>query len=151
LTFLPLIREKTMLGKNNLIFDSIPALVGTWAAVYNYSALSINILGVDPAADTWIEVSNNPLCDPIKYAGTNKTVYGVPVTGNLGAAGSPPDVSEEADIRFALYGPGGPTDTTHGYMCMWSPSCLIWNYIRLVKTGTSSIETQAWLFGQVNT
>lgn len=143
-----------MIAPNNLIFTSIPAAAGLWAACYNYSALSIHLLGLDATSNTWIEVSNNPLCDPRKYPTTCAAVYGVPITGNLAAGGPTATGNENDEVNccFTTYGPGGPSDSTHGTMCVFSPSCLIWNYIRVVKTGGSGgLLTQAWLMGQVTT
>ena len=37
----------------------------------------------------------------------------------------------------------------NGTQVMWSPSCLSWNFIRVVKTGGGAVETVAYLFGQI--
>ena len=143
---------------NNVIFDSSAALAGAWRDINNFSALSIHIIGLEASSDTWIEVSNNPnvlLNQPsLVIPGyntptdivpvTSSSVYGVPITGNLAghATYSPPvlgDSGDEQDISFS----------SDGTQCMWSPSCLIWNFIRVVKTGGGSTETIAYLFGQI--
>ena len=144
---------------NNLIFDSSAAVAGQWRDINNFTALSVHIIGLEVSSDTWIEVSNNPnvlLNQPgLVFPGYNTPdslvpvtsapgISGVPITGNLAghASYSPPvsgDSGDEQDISFS----------SDGTQCMWSPSCLIWNYIRVVKTGGGSSETKAYLFGQI--
>jgi len=135
-----------MLAPNNVLFDSAAATDGAWFNIRNYSALSVHLTGLEAGSDTWIEVSNNPLDDPL-YGNSPPTPDGVPITGNLAgpASYSPPtpygEDDQEADISFS----------DDNSQCMWSPSCLIWNYIRVVKTGGGSVETKAYLFGQIST
>jgi hypothetical protein len=134
-----------MTPKDLLIFDSTAAADGIWYKIDNVSALSIHILNLEASCDTWIEVSNNPLCDYLLYGAASTAVVGVAMTGNLGTGGSPspPSSMDEQDISYSL----------DGTQCMWSPSCLVWKYVRVRKssTGTPIDETKAYLFGQVNT
>jgi hypothetical protein len=146
-----------MQTSNNVIFDSKAEFSGKWRDINNFAALSVHIVGLEAASDTWIEVSNNPnvlLNQPSDYVSGYSTpilvpnapsgISGVPITGNLAvhASYSPPvsgDVEEEADVAFSA----------DGTQAVWSPSCLVWNYIRVVKTGGGSTETVAYLFGQI--
>lgn len=142
-----------MTPKDLTIFQSAPALMGQWFNIENFSALSVHLINLEAASDTWIEVSNNPLCDPLYNPSVlsppsgSWTIDGVPITGNLAghASYSPPvtgDSGDEQDISFS----------SDGSQAMWSPSCLIWSYIRVNKTGGASAdETTAFLFGQVST
>jgi len=144
-----------MQPRTNKIFDSSVAAAGAWANISNLVGLSIHIVGLESGSNTYIEVSNNPynLANPpesyiLGYTTpfptvTSPPISGVPITGDLTdhATYSPPvsgDVSEEVDVAFSA----------DGSQCMWSPSCLVWNWVRVVKTSGGSKETIAWLFGQ---
>ena len=148
-----------MQSANNTIFDSKAAASGAWRDINNFTALSIHLIGLEAGSDTWIEVSNNPnvlknqpgLYVPGYFAPSGEVpvtadpaVNGVPITGNLAAYSSysppvPNDSGDEQDISFSA----------DGTQAMWSPSCLIWNFVRVVKTGGGSAETTAFLFGQI--
>jgi hypothetical protein len=68
------------------------------------------------------------------------------MTGKLAtpSSSSPPtagDTVNEEDVAWS----------TDGKQCMWSPSCLVWNYLRVRKTATgASTTTTAYAFGQIN-
>jgi hypothetical protein len=148
-----------MITANNVILSSTVAAAGPWRDINNFTALSVHIVGLEAGASTWIEVSNNPnvlqnqpgVFIPGVNAPTGEVpvtsapgVSGVPITGNLGghASYSPPvsgDSGDEQDISFSA----------DGTQAMWSPSCLVWNFIRVVKTGGGSVPTVAYLFGQI--
>jgi hypothetical protein len=136
-----------MLAPNNTIFNSKAAQYGAWFKIFNYSALSVHIVGLESGSDTWIEVSNNPDDDPRFYPNSPPIDYpGVPITGNLAAYASySPPISEDVvhDENIAW--------STDGKQVMWSPACLVWNYLRVVKVGGGSVTTTAYLFGQIST
>ena len=59
-------------------------------------------------------------------------------------------------INSAIFLTSPPTDdelsvaySGDGLQAMISPSCLVWQYIRVRKTGGGIVETKAYLFGQV--
>jgi hypothetical protein len=133
-----------MLGPNLTIFDSTAALDGRWYKIANYSALSVHLMGLEASCAIWIEVSNNPENDPNYGSSPPITTAGVPVAWiTTGGITSPPtNITDEADLAYSL----------DGTQAMWSPSCLVWNYIRVCKSssGTPVDETVAQLFGQIN-
>ncbi len=133
-----------MLSVNNAILQTTAAANGAWRKIDDWTSLSVHVIGLEAGSDVWIEVSNNPLCDPVLSAATSPTTAGVPITGNLAAntVYSPPvtgDSGDEQDISFSA----------DGTQAMWSPSCLIWNFIRACKSGGGSVQTTAYLFGQI--
>lgn len=129
-----------MLTANNLIFDSTDAAAnGGWRNVNNWTAFSIHVKGLE--GNVWVEVCNDPACL------TTPSMSGVPITGNLAdktastgyqSNPNPADTTDQADTVF----------TTDGTQAMWSPACLVWNFVRVCKTGGSGARTQAFLFGQ---
>lgn len=146
-----------MLSANDIILDTTTAANGAWRNINNFTALSVHVVGLESGSNCWIEVSNNPnvlLYQPQAYVpgyntpglapNTSSNILGVPITGNLAnnVTYSPPvagDSGDEQDISFSA----------DGTQCMWSPSCLIWNFIRVCKSGGGSVTTQAFLFGQI--
>ena len=122
-----------MLSVNNLIFDSTAAADGAWRKIDNWIALSIHIIGLE--GDVWVEVSNNPACDI--NTTTSAATAGVPLIGNLVTLSPPTD--DELSVAYS----------GDGLQAMISPSCLVWQYIRVRKTGGGIVETKAYLFGQV--
>jgi hypothetical protein len=138
-----------MIVPNLEIFDSKGVtggtLYGTWYKVSNFSALSIHFMGLEAASTTWVEVSNNPENDP-NYApppSPPDANPGVPIVYITTGSMSPPteDVNAMQDVAYSQ----------DGTQAMWSPACLVWNYIRVCKavTGTPADVTTANLFGQV--
>lgn len=122
-----------MLTANNQIFSSQNAANGLWRNVNNWSAFSIHLKGLE--GNVWIEVCNDPACL------SDATIVGVPVTGNLAVKTNtnPADGTDEADTAF----------TADGTQAMWSPSCLVWNFVRVCKDATTQTKvTAAFLFGQ---
>lgn len=111
-----------MLPVNNLIFDSTSAADGAWRNVSNFVSISIQISGAE--GHVWVEATNNP----------DLTQAGVNVSGNLPS--SPSGTDEIAII-------------VSGTNVLWSPSCLVWNWVRVRKDATAeTLETKAFLFGQ---
>ena len=128
-----------MLAPRIKAFDSKVAADGAWQKIANYSALSVHVEGLE--GDVWVEVSNDPDADPT-YVGGSPPVSppeGCDITGNLISGGTPPAQVEMMSIAYSR----------DGTQVMVSPSCLAWNYLRVRKTGGGSVETVAWLFGQV--
>jgi hypothetical protein len=116
---------------NNKIFDSTLAADGDWRNVSNFTALSIQLSGVE--GNIWIEASNDP------------SIVGVPPSGNAGVnvSGSLPSGSP---IPLAS---GELAVLVSGTNVLWSPSCLAWNWIRVRKDSTAeTLDTKAFLFGQ---
>jgi hypothetical protein len=82
---------------------------------------------------------NGPAVPPLSNT-TGSPNVGVNITGNLAA--SPyvyPTGAEEMQVI---------TDPSVTKQAMVNPSCLVWNFIRVCKTGGSGLETKAFLFGQ---
>lgn len=82
---------------------------------------------------------NGPATPPASNT-TGSPNAGINITGNLAA--SPyvyPSGAEEMQII---------TDPTTTKQAMINPSCLVWNFIRVCKTGGSGLESKAFLFGQ---
>ena len=122
---------------DNDILSTTGTANGTWQNIGNYTALSVHVVaanGLD--GDVWIEVSNNPACDPVYSSSTSASTSGVPLTGNLSEG--PPETPEEMSILWD----SGVTQ------CMVSPSCLNWKYLRACKKDGSN-QTDAYLFGQI--
>jgi hypothetical protein len=66
---------------------------------------------------------------------------GINISGTFtGAAWSAPTGGSFGESQVVI-------DTTNK-LAMFNPSCLVWNFIRVVKTGGSALETKAFLFGQ---
>ena len=132
-----------MLSVNNTILDSKPAADGGWRNVNDWMSMSIHVVGLEAGADTWIEVSNDPDCDPNLAATPVPT--GVPITGNLctpaGGLSGTGDVQAMIDVVFGSGDSAG--------QAMWSPACLYWNFVRVRKTGGGATTTIAYIFGQV--
>lgn len=121
-----------MLTANNKIFESQSAANGQWRDINNWTALSIHLKGLE--GNVWVEVSNDPAC--LK----DNTMKGVPVTKNLASNTNvnPDDATDQADTAFSADG-----------QAMWSPSCLVWAYVRICKDSTAQTKTTtAFLFGQ---
>lgn len=120
-----------MLPVNNLIFDSTVAADGAWRNVSNFTSISIQIIGAEDVV--WIEATN----DPTVVGDTPSGNAGVNVSGSL-PSGSPTPL---ATGEITIFVSGGNI--------LWSPSCLVWNYVRVRKDNvTQSVQTKAYLFGQ---
>lgn len=121
-----------MLTANNQILSTTLAANGAWRDVNNWTAFSIHVKGLE--GNVWVEVCNDPACM------SDNTIVGVPVTGNLAIkTTNPADSTDQADTAF----------TADGTQAMWSPSCLVWNYVRVCKDATAqTVLTSAYIFGQ---
>jgi hypothetical protein len=120
---------------NNKIFDSFNAANGAWRNINNFVALSVHVIGLTNGDSTVaIEVSNNPAVL------TDDTIHGIVITDDLSSGAA----SYADDILVSYDNPLGPSTVV-----MVNPCCLAWNYIRVVKSGDGSAQTQAWLFGQI--
>lgn len=87
------------------------------------------VLGLPLTSGTPVPTSNT----------SGSPAAGINITGNLAA--NPyvyPSGAEEMQII---------TDST-SKQAIINPSCLVWNWIRVCKTGGSGLETKAFLFGQ---
>jgi hypothetical protein len=118
--------------------DTTDAANGTWNWIGNWSALSVHIVGLE--GDVWVEVSNDPAANPVNYGSPPAIPDGCDITGNL-AGSSPPHPSEEENINISL--------SRDGTQAMVSPSALVWEWLRVCKSGGGSVETVAHLMGQV--
>lgn len=114
---------------NNLIFDSTVAADGEWRNVSNFIALSVYLTGTE--SNVWIEGSN----DPSIVGDTPSGNAGINISGDLS---SPSPLSEIAVFVDVV-----------AQTALWSPSCLVWNWIRVRKDASfEGTETKAFLFGQ---
>lgn len=129
-----------MLVTNNEIFNSAAAADGAWRNISNFVAYSVQIKGIEAGSTVWIEVCNDPACV------TDPSIVGMNATGNL--AVKPPtggDISGTADESELLQ--NLTSDGGNG-QAMWCQSCLVYNYVRVRKTGGGAVTTTAYLFGQ---
>lgn len=117
----------------NTLLDTTSAGDGAWRNVSNMVAFSIQIIGLE--GNVWIEASNDP------NILTNGKV-GVNISGNLAAGSYSAPVPEFGETQVVI-------DSHNSAQCMFNPSCLVWNYIRVRKDNTATAkETIAYLFGQ---
>jgi len=111
---------------------------GAWTWIGNWSALALHVAGLE--GDVWVEVSNDPAANPNYYGSPPTIPDGCDITGNLNG-GSPPYPAEEENINIAL--------SRDGTQAMVSPSALVWEWLRVCKSGGGSTLTVAHLMGQV--
>jgi len=108
---------------------------GAWTWIGNWSAFSVHITGLE--GDVWVEVSNDPAANPNSYGSPPTVPDGVSVSGIL--SGTPPTNDKAINISYS----------TDGSQAMVSPSALVWEWLRVCKSGGGSTLTVAHLMGQV--
>ena len=128
-----------MIIKHLTALDTKAAADGTWTWVGDWSAMSVHIVGLE--GDVWVEVSNDPAADPARYASPPTVPEGCDITGNL-AGSSPPFPPEGKSINVSY--------SRDGTQAMVSPSALVWKWLRVCKSGGGSVETVAYLMGQID-
>jgi hypothetical protein len=98
-------------------------------------------LGISQTYNLWAMDTNLKAPPSVDTSGSPSA--GVIITGNLATHAANPtnDILPQSDLAFS----------NDGAQAMWSPSCLVWNYVRVCKDTTSQTKvTTAFLFGQTS-